>query len=186
MRNRTPLSVLLTALVVAVGCGQDEPKSAAPKAGEAAKALSGAPEPLAALHRRANQMLDGGPEAFEKQLAELRGYPVVVNKWASWCGPCRAEFPIFQKLSVQRGKEVAFIGVNSLDEDDAAAEFTKKFPVSYPHYRDPDQEIAKVFKGNAGFPTTAFYDRDGKLVIAKQGGYSSEAKLLEDIERYAK
>ena len=177
---------LLTA-PAASGCGSEEPKGdAAPRQTEAAEALRGSPAPLAALHRQANRFLDGGAPAFEKRLAELRGHPVVVNKWASWCGPCRAEFPFFQRLSVARGKDIAFLGVNALDDADAAAEFATEFPVSYPHYRDPDQEIAKVFRGNAGFPTTAFYDRRGRFVIAKQGGYASEAKLIEDIERYAK
>ena len=187
---RVALAVLgclaAVAVVAVLRGGSDEPKSAAPRAADTARALAGAPAPLAALHRQANQVLDGGASAFRKRLAELRGHAVVVNKWASWCGPCRAEFPFFQSQSVKRGKEIAFIGVNSLDNDEAAADFIREFPVSYPHYRDPDQEVAKVFRGNAGFPTTAFYDRRGRFVIAKQGGYSTEAKLTEDIERYAK
>ncbi len=177
---------LVAGAIAAGGCGSDEPSSAAPAMPDAAEALRGSPPELAALHGEANRFLDGGPEAFKERLAELRGRPVVVNKWASWCGPCRAEFPFFQKQSIARGKEIAFIGVNALDNDADAADFAKQFPVSYPHYRDPDQEIAKVFKGNAGFPTTAYYDRRGELVIAKQGGYATEAKLAEDIERYAK
>lgn len=185
MRGMLTVCLLVAAAAVTGGCGSEEPSSAAPAA-DAAEALRGAPPELAALHKDANRFLEGGPEAFEKRLAELRGRPVVVNKWASWCGPCRAEFPFFQKQSVARGKEIAFIGVNALDNDQDAAEFAEQFPVSYPHYRDPDQEIAKVFKGNAGFPTTAYYDSRGRLVIAKQGGYATEAKLVEDIERYAK
>ena len=186
MRGKLIAGLMASAAIVIAGCGSDEPSSAAPAGPDAAEALRGAPPELAALHSQANRFLDGGPEAFEKQLAELRGRPVVVNKWASWCGPCRAEFPFFQKQSAARGKEIAFIGVNALDNDEDAAEFAEQFPVSYPHYLDPDQEVAKVFKGNAGFPTTAYYDRRGELVIAKQGGYATEAKLAEDIERYAK
>ena len=48
---------------------------------------------------------------------------MVVNKWASWCGPCRAEFPFFQSQSVKRGKRIAFLGVDGNDNDADAAEF---------------------------------------------------------------
>jgi len=180
------LAAMVISTAALAGCGSEEPKSAAPSPVSTTESLRGAPAPLAALHRQANQVLGGGPDAFEKRLASLRGRPVVVNKWASWCGPCRAEFPFFQAQAVKRGKEVAFIGVNSTDNDDDAKAFIAKFPVTYPHYRDPEQDIARVFKGNIGFPTTAFYDRAGRLVIAKQGGYTSEQKLAEDIERYAR
>ena len=69
----------------------------------AQKDLAGAPAPLAALHDQSNQLLEGGAPAFEARLRELRGHPVVINKWASWCGPCRAEFPLLQQVSTTRG-----------------------------------------------------------------------------------
>jgi hypothetical protein len=57
--------------------------------------------------------------------------------------------------------------------------------VPYPSYKDPSLEIADLLEG-IGFPTTAFFDSKGKLVYAKQGGYASEADLVEDIERYTR
>jgi thiol-disulfide isomerase/thioredoxin len=178
------LPILLCALLVA-GC-QDDPESAAPPADQARERLAGAPAPLAALHREANRLLPGGPEAFEERLRGLRGHPVVVNKWASWCDPCRQEFPHFQRLSVELGREVAFIGVDSNDSAGDAREFLREYPVSFPSYDDPDQKVAQVFKGHLAFPATAFYDRSGELTYLKQGGYASEARLREDIERYAR
>jgi cytochrome c biogenesis protein CcmG/thiol:disulfide interchange protein DsbE len=89
-------------------------------------------------------------------------------------------------VAIDRGREVAFIGVNSLDNDDAARRFLKANPVPYPSYRDPDQDVAKVFRGNAAFPTTAFYDRRGRFVIALQRYYRSERELVADIDRYAR
>lgn len=176
--------MLLCALLLA-GC-QDDPESAAPPAADARERLAGAPAPLAALHREANRLLPGGADAFEARLRGLRGYPVVVNKWASWCDPCRQEFPYFQRLSVELGREVAFIGVDSNDNAGDAREFLDEYPVSFPSYEDPDQRVAQVFKGHLAFPTTAFYDREGELAFVKQGGYASEARLREDIERYAR
>src|SRR5919106_1049229 len=129
---------------------------------------------------------DGGADDFRDRLRELKGYPVVVNKWASWCGPCRREFPLFQVQALDRGKEIAFIGVNSADNRSDAEQFIEEFPVSYPHYEDPDSEIAIVFKGGGPFPITAFYDAEGELAHVKYGEYRSEGDLVEEIERYAK
>jgi thiol-disulfide isomerase/thioredoxin len=187
-----PLAAVALAAVVVVGLvsagnGADDPE---PGAGgsvqEAQRALAGAPEPLAGLHEQANELLGGGADAFRDRLEELEGYPIVVNKWASWCGPCRAEFPFFQSQALERGKEIAFIGVNSADNRGDAKRFLADFPVPYPHYEDPDSEVAAVFKGVQAFPSTAFYDADGELAYLKQGGYATEAKLAEDIERYLK
>jgi cytochrome c biogenesis protein CcmG, thiol:disulfide interchange protein DsbE len=182
--RRILLPVVLAAALLG-GCG-DDPDSAAPPRAEAKRLLAGAPPPLASLHAQANELLPGGAPAFERRLRELRGHPIVVNKWASWCPPCRAEFPFFQRLSVELGREVAFIGVDSQDNAEDAREFLGDFPVSFPSYEDPEQEVARVFKGHVNFPTTAFYDRTGKLTFIHQGGYESEARLREDIERYAR
>ena len=109
---------------------------------------------------------------------------MVVNKWASWCGPCRFEFPFFQRLGVQLGKRVAFLGVDAEDNDGDASGFLRRYPVTYPSYTDPDQKVARVFGATLAFPTTAFYDARGRLTFVHQGAYASEAKLREDIARY--
>ena len=176
---------ILVGAALLAGCN-DDPESAAPPAEEARAKLAGAPAPLAAVHRPSNQLLGGGAQAFEDRLRALRGYPVVVNKWASWCPPCRAEFPHFQKLSVEYGRQIAFLGVDSRDDAGPARAFLAEFPVSFPSYADPDEEVAKVFGGHLAFPATAFYDRRGRRVFVKQGGYESEARLREDIRRYAR
>jgi cytochrome c biogenesis protein CcmG, thiol:disulfide interchange protein DsbE len=176
--------VTAVCLLALAGCGSDdEPKSASPPGKEK---LAGAPKPLAGVHDQANRLLDGGPGAFRARLRELRGYPVVVNKWASWCPPCRAEFPFFQRQAIARAKTTAFIGVDSNDSDGDARRFLREFPVPYPSYKDPNLAVAAVFKGVQAFPVTAFYDRKGKLAFVHQGGYASERKLAEDIERYAR
>ena len=176
---------MLAAAALLAGCGSEAgPPSAAPRPADAARALAHSPAPLASLHREANRLLGGGAGALRARLRALRGHPVVVNKWASWCGPCRAEFPFFQRLAVSLGRRVAFIGVNSSDNDGDARAFLARYPVSYPSYSDPDQKVARVFSAPLGFPSTAFYDARGKLTYVHQGEYRTEAKLREDIVRY--
>ncbi len=178
------LVLLATALVVA-GCGSSQGGDYGGGHPDYAKALAGSPAPLAALHRQANDLLPGGKDAYEARIAALHGYSAVVNTWASWCGPCRFEFPRFQKAAADYGKRVAFLGIDSEDSDDAASTFLAEAPVPYPSYTDPDKDIADSLGASLGFPDTAFYNRDGKLVYLKQGPYSDQAELRADIEHYA-
>jgi cytochrome c biogenesis protein CcmG, thiol:disulfide interchange protein DsbE len=179
------LSTAATALTLAA-CGSDDGDGAAAQAPDFDAALKGAPPELAAIHEQENELLPGGPEAFDARLRELRGLPIVVNKWASWCGPCRAEFPYFQSQAAEQGKKVAFLGVNSNDGEDSASEFLAEFPVPYPSYLDPDMKIADELEGALAFPATAFYDTRGELVHVRNGPYESSAALAADIERYAR
>ena len=185
-RKHLPAAVLATALALALAaCGSGDDGGAA-EPPDFSSELRGAPPRLAALHAQADELLDGGTEAFEGRLRELRGYPVVVNKWASWCGPCRAEFPYFQSQAAKRGRKVAFLGVNSNDGEDSARDFLAEFPVPYPSYLDPKLEVAALFDAATEFPATAFYDSDGELAYVRRGGYASEDELAADIERYAR
>lgn len=177
-------AVALTALICS-GCGSSDDEGSGGSHPNYAKALAGAPAPLAALHDQANALLPGGIDAYEKRIGRLRGYPVVVNVWASWCGPCREEFPILQELSARYGKKVAFFGVNSEDSDDAAATYLREEPVPYPSYSDPDKDILDSMGGYGGLPDTAFYDRAGELVYLKQGPYRDHSELEADVRRYA-
>jgi thiol-disulfide isomerase/thioredoxin len=184
-RSLLAVGTLALAVLLGSGCGSAENDGSGDSHPNYAKALAGSPAPLAALHKQANDLLPGGIDAYEERLAELRGYPVVVNVWASWCGPCRFEFPVLQKLSARYGKRVAFIGVNSEDSDDAASTYLKEEPVPYPSYSDPDKEILSSLGAFGGLPDTAFYDRAGELVNLKQGPYSEDSELEGDVRRYA-
>jgi cytochrome c biogenesis protein CcmG/thiol:disulfide interchange protein DsbE len=182
-RVRRLVVIAACACVALVACGSEEQ----PESVEIDSArLAGAPPPLAKLHSQAARLLDGGAEAFKRRLKELRGYPVVVNKWASWCGPCRYELPFFRKQAVKRAKRVAFLGIDSNDSDRDAREFLRDYPVPFPSYKDPKLEIAAEFGAVQAFPSTAYYDSKGELAYVHQGGYASEAKLAADIERYAR
>ena len=185
--------VLLAAMVTVAGCrggesaSQPGPDRAAAVRGQDGRALArGAPPELAAVYARGGQLLEGGPKAFRAQIDELRGYPVVVNKWASWCGPCRAELPFFRRQALERGRRVAFLASNTNDSDGAATRFLDELPLPFPSYSDPNGDIAQIFQAAVAFPSTAFYGRDGRLATVKQGVYTSERELAADIDRYAR
>src|SRR5450755_3467081 len=130
-------------MLALAGCGS-QVHSAAPSAQAVAAAFKGSPPVLASLHGEANQLLAGGPSAFQSRLDALHGYPIVINKWASWCGPCQTEFPAFQQAAVRYGRRVAFIGVDSKDTNASAKAFLRRFPVTYPSYVDPRASIANA------------------------------------------
>ena len=182
------LAAAALAAVVVIGLtqagGGTEPEGGSFDLAKARQELQGSPEPLAALHEQSNRILEGGTDAFAARLAALRGHPVVINKWASWCGPCRAEFPLFQQVSTTRGKEIAFVGVNARDKRPAAERFAATFPVPYPSYEDPSERIARKLKAPANFPVTLFVDASGKTVFIHQGTYRSAAELSADIDEH--
>ncbi|HYW05571.1 MAG TPA: TlpA disulfide reductase family protein, partial [Longimicrobium sp.] len=121
----------------------------------------------------------------ERRIAGLKGTPIVVNKWASWCGPCRAEFPYFQSAAGRLGKRVAFLGLNAGDNRENALRFLGRFPLPYPSLEDPDERAAFALGASSNFPITLFYDAAGKQTFAHQGGYATEDALVRDIERHA-
>jgi cytochrome c biogenesis protein CcmG, thiol:disulfide interchange protein DsbE len=147
--------------------------------------LTDSPAPLAALHAQAGALLPGGLGAVRARVAGLRGHPVVINKWASWCVPCRSEFGAFQRVSVATGREVAFIGVDSGEASRAdALAFLHSFPVSYPSYYDQSGQAGAAITESTFTPVTVFYDPRGREYI-HQGPYPSQAKLEQDVRRYA-
>ncbi len=187
-RGKVALGAAVAVLALSA-CGSDQgpgnPDSEL-SAEEASAPLEGAPPQLRAIREQSNELLEGGVDAFRERLAELRGTPVVVNKWASWCGPCRLEFPFFQRQAAERGDEIAFLGVDSNDSEDAAATFLEELPLPYPSYLDPDSQIAAEIGAPVAFPATAYYDSKGELVFTLQGVYDDEQSLAADIDRYAK
>ena len=181
-------SLCLAAVVVALGvsaCGSSGGGTSTAKAPDYKRALAGAPKPLAKLYAQGDRLVSGGTSAFGSQLGALRGHPVVVNVWASWCEPCRMEFPYLQRLSAKYGKRVAFVGVDTNDNDAAARTFLDELPLPYPSYTDPNKDVAQSVGATVGLPDTAYYDASGKQVFVKQGQYASEGDFAADIKRYA-
>lgn len=146
-------------LFAVTGSGQDE--------------LDGPPAPEVAL-----ESLDGGTV----RLADFEGQPLVVNFWASWCVPCLAELPGFERVHQQRKGEVAFLGVNLADDPGAAEAVREQTGITYPVARDPDGTAFEAFQA-FGMPTTVFISPEGAIVELYTGELSAEA-LAERIDDY--
>lgn len=158
------------------------------RAAEPGAAEKGANRPsggaLAANRAQANQLIDGGEEALDAKLAELRGHPVVVNQWGSWCPPCRAEFPFFAESAAAHEGQVAFVGVDIQDDREAAEDFLAELPVPYPSIYDPDAEAVFSLGWGQSSPTTWFIDEGGEIVHQRPGAYADRAQLEADLESF--
>jgi thiol-disulfide isomerase/thioredoxin len=103
------------------------------------------------------------PAGFDRLLAELRGTPVVVNVWGSWCGPCKEEAADLVRAHDRFGRQVQFLGVDVLDARGSARAYQRHYDMTYPSVFDPPGAIRDGL-GVLGQPATLFYDRSGTLV----------------------
>ncbi len=176
-------AALVIGIVQASGRSDTEPAGPLTRA-EVAEPIAGAPPELAALRSPINARIDGGSDAFDAKLRSLRGHPVVVNAWASWCDPCRFELPFFQRQAMARGAKVVFLGLNVDDAPGRAKQMADRYPMPYPSFVDRDSEILAKFRAR-GLPVTVFYDARGRRQMVHQGVFASEQELSDAIERYA-
>jgi cytochrome c biogenesis protein CcmG/thiol:disulfide interchange protein DsbE len=144
---RTTLVVIPALLVVGVLAWATLEEGPAPQPGDEAPAFT-APR------------LDGSGSI---SLEELRGRPVLLNFWASWCVPCEAEAPILNRAERAYGEDVAFLGINIKDARDDALAFERRFDVPYPSVRDEAQAIYDDY-GLTGQPESFLLDSDGRIV----------------------
>ena len=180
------VAVLVIGLTQAGGSG-DEDAGSGPSLAELQRAVAAAPAPLQALYSEApNRVIPSSIEDYRRRIEALRGHPIVVNVWGSWCGPCKLEFPHFQEAVRRRGKDVAFLGINLIDNREKAEEFLRTRPVPYPSLEDVNGGITReAAPGARGAPHTIFYDTEGRRVLVHQGQYRTLSDLLADIEKYA-
>jgi cytochrome c biogenesis protein CcmG, thiol:disulfide interchange protein DsbE len=121
--------------------------------------------------------LDGNREV---RLADFRGRPVIVNFWASWCNPCRDEFPLLKEaLRDHRAEKLAVIGVTYRDIPADSRDFVKKMKATWPQAFDDDRAVADAF-GVRSIPITFFVRADG-TIAARQFGFTSAAALADPI-----
>ncbi len=161
-----PLSVVPVLLLLAYGFRTDPRAIPSP--------LVGKPAPGFAL-----QLFDGGA----LKLAELRGRPVVVNFWASWCYPaCYDEAPALERAwRRHQDRGAVIVGVDIQDKEDAARKFLQQFSLTFPNGPDPTGKIS-VDYGVFGVPETFFIDRRGNIRF-KHVGPVTDDLLHSEIER---
>ena len=106
-------------------------------------------------------------------LSELRGTPVVLNFWASWCPPCRTEAPVLEQSWRDNRNDVLFLGLNMQDLTGEARDYLADFGNTYPHVRDPSNDVARDW-GVTGLPETFFLSSSGDVVGHVIGAASSE------------
>jgi cytochrome c biogenesis protein CcmG, thiol:disulfide interchange protein DsbE len=109
------------------------------------------------------------PGRFQELLGQLKGTAVVVNFWASWCGPCRQEGPGLARVARDFGDRVQFLGVDLKDRRQEAQIFIRDFGYPYPSVADPQGAIQQSF-GFFAQPVTVFIDREGRRVPVEQEG----------------
>ncbi len=115
-------------------------------------------------------------------LAGLRGKPMVVNVWASWCGPCKEELPIMGEFYRANGSKVAFLGIDLADDRRAALAMAGQTRMTFPSVQDPNSEIRAGLR-ILGLPATLFVRADGSIA-GRAGVVSSKTELAELVDRY--
>jgi cytochrome c biogenesis protein CcmG, thiol:disulfide interchange protein DsbE len=126
-------------------------------------------------------LFDGSSFKLSDQLAQ--GKPVVVNFWASWCGPCADEAPLLQAAAQRRGNDFTFVGVNVEDLDSDAQSFMRKYGISYPNGSGNAGPISIKY-GMRGVPETYFIAPDGRLIRKWNTLTAADLdQLLAELER---
>jgi thiol-disulfide isomerase/thioredoxin len=115
------------------------------------------------------------------RLAGVRGTPMLLNVWASWCPPCREELPYLVDLDLRTSdRELMILGLDLLDRTDPALAVLEDFGVRYPSVIDPDGD-ARAALGVQAPPVTLFIDADGVVVRTKVGAFASQSELDDAV-----
>ena len=114
------------------------------------------------------------------QLAQQQGKPIILNFWATWCGPCRAEMPALQRISAEFNSTALVIGVNQAEQATQVSNFATEFGITYPILLDLTNDINRLYRVRS-LPTTYFIDSNG-IIRDQIIGTASEAVLSSKLE----
>jgi len=149
---------------------------------------AGVPVEVEAIDRGApveltGEDLDGNPV----DLADLRGKPVVVNVWASWCPPCRVEQPDLNEAAAELGEDVVFVGLNIRDgSEDNALAYVRNFEVPYASVSSPDGSALLSFPGTLNprsIPSTVVLDAEGRIAASVNGRIPTTRTLIALVDK---
>jgi thiol-disulfide isomerase/thioredoxin len=146
-------------VVLALTRGREPISSGIPRSALEPTGLVGKPLPAVNLVD-----LEGHPVS----VSDLRGKPVLLNFWATWCIPCRAEMPELQYESRKFGGSVQIVGVDDGEPVADITQFVTEIGVTYPMWRDPSNQVDKILKA-PGLPYSIYMDRNGKVRTVRIG-----------------
>ncbi len=184
--RRSSLPTVLVCVLAASGClgksGTENQSTQGPQQNQVKPLANGVfvPDDRDPSPKLSGRTLEGQ----DLDLASLRGQVVVVNFWAQWCNPCRAEAKNLNAVYAQtKAKGVAFVGIDIKDDDVAARAFQRSKQVLYPSLVDPDGLLLLKFAGKAPQqpPTTLILDRQGRVAALFSGGLT-ETQLLGPVQ----
>lgn len=127
------------------------------------------------------EVIHQGDDGSRLQLSQLRGRPVIIDFWASWCGPCRAQAPIIDEVARAKKSDAIIVGINTNDSRASALSFARGRRLSYPSVFDPSGSVATRYAVRA-MPTMVIIDREGKVRFV-QTGVVSRSKIESELSK---
>jgi cytochrome c biogenesis protein CcmG/thiol:disulfide interchange protein DsbE len=168
-----PINILIVILLLGVvlgaaGCGNDVTSASAP--------VVGSPAPDFALKT---------PDGQAVSLGSLRGHPVLLNFWATWCGPCKQEIPFLQDVATDPARlagGLEMVAVNAKETAQTVRDFQETSGMTYRVLLDPKGQVANLYNIK-GIPTTYFIDKDGIIRYVKVGTFSTKNQIEQTLDK---